>query len=116
MADALVLLAVAVLLALAFRGAVKHFRGESPCCGGNSEPSEKTLSGTVLGTKTLTIAGMHCEHCVKALTDSLNGIDGVSAKVDLASATAKVLYDRPLDEDRLRAAVEAAGFQVTSIV
>ena len=34
---------------------------------------------------------MHCEHCVQSVTDSLNQIDGVSAKVDLAKDGQKSL-------------------------
>ncbi len=118
MADILVLIAVAVLLVLAFKGAVKHFRGERSCCGssgGEGLAQEKALSGPVMGRKTLTISGMHCDHCVKAVTDALNGIDGVSARVDLKSGTAKVIYDSPVEESQLKEAVEKAGFEVLSL-
>ena len=54
----------------ALKGSLKHFKGESPCCGGGSGNSGKAktkfLDGPVIGKKTLTIEGMHCEHCVNA--------------------------------------------------
>lgn len=45
-------------------------------------------------TTTLKIQGMTCGHCVKAVSDALNGVDGVAdAQVELQSATARVEYD-----------------------
>ena len=36
MADIIVVLIVIVLLGFALRGAIKHFKGDSPCCGGGT--------------------------------------------------------------------------------
>ena len=33
--DLIILIIVLVLLGFALRGAVRHFRGEGPCCGGS---------------------------------------------------------------------------------
>ena len=44
----------------------------------------KTLENPILGKKVLKISGMHCEHCVKAVTEAINKIDGAAAKVDLS--------------------------------
>ena len=46
MTDAVILALVAALMFFAVRGAVKHFKGESPCCGGGGSglikaPAEK---------------------------------------------------------------------------
>ena len=48
-----------------------------------SKSKKKKLTGPVIAKKTMFITGMHCEHCVQSVTDSLNRIDGVSARVDL---------------------------------
>lgn len=34
MADAIILILVAAIIVLAFKGSVKHFKGEGACCGG----------------------------------------------------------------------------------
>ena len=42
----------------------------------------------------LKVGGMSCEHCVKAVTDALTGIDGTAeVKVDLKSGTASLTFD-----------------------
>ena len=68
-----------------------------------------------MGKKTVKIQGMHCDHCVASVTEAINSIDGASAKVDLKKEEAVVSYDRTLDDDKIRKAVEKAGFKVVSI-
>ena len=116
MVDVIILLIVVVLLLFAVKGTIKHFKGEGPCCGGGSgnlpgEITEKKLSGTIMGKKTINIEGMHCENCVKSVTKAINQLEGASAKVSIR----EVSYDRPLDNGSLQKAVEDAGFKVISI-
>ena len=120
MTDAVILALVAVLMFFAVRGAIKHFKGEGPCCGGGGSgltkaPAEKRLDSPVIGRKTVKISGMHCDHCVRSVTEAINKIDGASAKVSLKAQTATVSCDRPVDDEAIRRAVEEAGFQVVSI-
>ena len=35
------------------------------------------------------ISGMHCEHCANTVTNALNGLDGVTAKVSLKENSAE---------------------------
>ena len=104
---------------LALKGSIKHFKGEGPCCGGGSGSSRKAktkfLDGPVIGRKTLKISGMHCEHCANAVTNALNGLDGVTAKVSLKDNSAEVSYDREINLADLKNAVKNAGYEVTSI-
>ena len=83
MVDAIIIVLVIILLFFALKGSLKHFKGESPCCGGGSGNSGKAktkfLDGPVIGKKTLTIEGMHCDHCVKHVQNAINSIDGASA-------------------------------------
>ena len=58
---------------------------------------------------------MHCDHCVRSVTEAINKIDGASAKVSLKNETAVISYDRPVEDETIRRAVEDAGFQVVSI-
>ena len=60
----------------------------------------------------LHIQGMACKHCSTRVEKALNALPGVSATVDLASATAAVTGD--VSVDTLCKTVEALGFTVTS--
>lgn len=56
-----------------------------------------------------TVSGMTCEHCVKAVTEEVGEIDGVSdVTVELAGAMA-VTSDAPVDLGAIEAAVAEAG-------
>lgn len=61
------------------------------------------------------ISGMECAHCAQSVTESLNQIDGVRAKVDLAGGKAVVSFDRNVEDEVLKKAVEKFGYKVNSI-
>ncbi|MEM6644707.1 MAG: cation transporter [Bacteroidota bacterium] len=67
-------------------------------------------------TETLSISGMSCSHCVRAVESALNALDGVTAEtVNLADGTARVTYDdAQTPRANLVAAVEEEGYMVTS--
>jgi len=66
-------------------------------------------------TETFTVKGMTCGHCVQAVTDEVNAIDGVrSVQVDLASGTVVVEADRPVPTESYVAAVDEAGYELVS--
>ena len=112
MADIIVVLIVIVLLGFALRGAIRHFKGDSPCCGGGTgiiKTDDKELKNPVIGKKTVHIEGMTCEHCVQSVKKALNEIEGVSARVDLQKKEAVVSYDREIENDVLKKTVEKAG-------
>ena len=121
MADTIIILVVVVILIFALKGSIRHFRGEGACCGGESgsvktkKAKKKTLDGPVTGQRTIRISGMHCRNCANSVTNALNAIDGVSAKVSLKDNTAEVSFDRTVDDADLKQAVEKAGFEVVSI-
>lgn len=121
MSDVIIILILIVILGFAVKSSIKHFKGEGACCGGGfgqvktKRPKKKKLDGPVIGTRTIKISGMHCQNCVNSVTRALNSLDGVSAKVSLRDNSAEVSFDRSVEEDRLRRAVEDAGFEVLSI-
>lgn len=120
MADMIVILIVVVLLGIALKSSVKHFKGEGACCGGGSgkvvlDMPEKVLENPVLGKRVIRISGMHCEHCAKAVTEALNKVEGVSAKVNLAANEAVLSYDREIDVNRIIQTVKDAGYKVVGI-
>ena len=70
---------------------------------GDTKPMEKKVM----------IEGMMCQHCVAHVTKALNALPGVTAVVDLDSKSAVVTGN--VSDDAIRAAVEEAGYEVTSI-
>jgi len=61
-----------------------------------------------------TVPAMHCGHCEAAVTEELNAIDGVEAvEVDLESKRV-VVSGSQLSDEPLRAAIEAAGYEVAA--
>ena len=119
MVNAIVILILILIAIFAIRGTIKHMKGESPCCGGGgaSEIKEKPskLERPVIGEKIVQISGMTCERCVNRVMRALNKIDGVSANVSLKGKRAVVSYDREIDVNVLKKAVEDAGYTVESI-
>jgi copper ion binding protein len=64
-------------------------------------------------TRTYTVKGLTCEHCVRSVTEEVSAVDGVSGvEVDLASGRVTVAGDRPVDDEAVRAAIEVAGYEV----
>lgn len=62
---------------------------------------------------TVTVTGMTCDHCTRAVREEVGRLDGVhGVEVDLGSGRVVVDADGPLDPAALRAAVEEAGYQV----
>jgi copper chaperone len=62
-------------------------------------------------TLTYSVPGMSCAHCERAVSDELSAVAGVAAvEVDLATKRVVVRGDG-LDDARLRAAIEAAGYE-----
>ncbi len=62
----------------------------------------------------LLVGGMTCASCVARVEKKLNRLDGVSASVNLATASAHVEYDPALaDEDLLVATVERTGYSAS---
>ncbi len=68
-----------------------------------------------MSQSTYTVSGMTCGHCAASVTEEITEIDGVSdVAVDLPTGVVTVTSDRPLDEARVRAAVEEAGYRLAS--
>jgi copper chaperone CopZ len=62
-----------------------------------------------------TVTGMTCGHCVAAVEAEVCAIPGVlGASADLATGRLEVTAQAPVDPAAVRAAVEEAGYAVTS--
>jgi len=63
-------------------------------------------------TRTYTVSGMTCGHCVASVTEEVQEVPGV-ADVDVVLETgALTVTGADLDDDAVRKAVEEAGYQL----
>ena len=68
-----------------------------------------------MSTTTYTVSGMTCGHCVAAVTEEVAKLDDVKrVDVDLASGRVTVESDGPIDDAAFAAAVDEAGYAVSS--
>ncbi|OXM51486.1 heavy-metal-associated domain-containing protein [Amycolatopsis alba] len=68
-----------------------------------------------MSTTTYGVSGMVCGHCAGFVTEEIEHIAGVTAvAVDVEQGTVTVTGDKALDIDDIRAAVEEAGYELTS--
>lgn len=68
-----------------------------------------------MSATTYTVTGMNCDHCAQSVTEEISELDGVTdVAVDLPTGAVTVTSGQPLDEARVRAAVEQAGYQLAS--
>lgn len=71
--------------------------------------------GTTDTTTTITVTGMTCDHCVRAVRQELAQLDGVDeVDVDLASGRVTLHTSAPVGPDAVQAAVHEAGYEVSS--
>jgi len=64
-------------------------------------------------TRTWTVTGMTCGHCVASVTEEVQEIPGVTAvDVVLESGAVTVTSEQPIAHDTVREAVEEAGYQL----
>lgn len=58
-----------------------------------------------------TVAGMTCQHCVRAVTEAVRELDPqASVEIDLAAATVSIDSAQP--RDALAGAISEAGYEV----
>ena len=83
------------------------------------EDYEVTSFGAVSTPKqivSIKIDGMMCEHCVKAVTNALSSIDGVTVQsVSLEDGEAKVLVPEAFDPEKLKKTVAEQDYKVIYI-
>lgn len=105
-----------VVVVIALRSTLKHFKGEGGCCGGGSEVKiKKKKLKQVVQKRTLLIEGMHCENCKNRVESRLNELDGVSASVNLKTKTAVVSMEKEVSDEKLQQVISKAGYEVIKI-
>ena len=64
-------------------------------------------------TKTYTVIGMTCSHCVDSVSSEVQQIPGVTGvQVDLDAGAVTVTSEQPLDDAAVAAAVDEAGYEL----
>jgi copper chaperone len=63
-------------------------------------------------TTTVSISGMSCVHCVRAVFTSLAGVEGI-ARADVSIGRAVIEHDGSVTPEQIRDAVSIAGYEVT---
>ena len=64
-------------------------------------------------TRTYTVSGMTCGHCVASVTEEVQEVPGVEdVDVVLETGVLTVTSSSDLDDDAVRQAVEEAGYQL----
>ncbi|MEJ7787163.1 MAG: heavy-metal-associated domain-containing protein [Solirubrobacteraceae bacterium] len=64
-------------------------------------------------TRTYTVTGMTCGHCVASVTEEVQEIPGVQdVAVVLETGAVTVTSEQEIDDAAVKAVVEAAGYQV----
>lgn len=116
--DIILILIVAVILFFALKGTVKHFKGESSCCGGSVNDKVKVDDKNTSHypyTITVETSGMKCDGCKTKVENALNSKIGVYAIADYKKNTVKVHMKNELSDDEIRKAITDAGYTVKSI-
>ena len=63
---------------------------------------------------TVTISGMSCAHCVRAVFTSLSGVEGIS-RADVSIGKAVIEHDGTVSAEAIREAISIAGYEVTDV-
>lgn len=116
MEDIIIVVFLVVVVFIGVRASAKHLKGQGGCCGGSStiKAPKKKLS-KVIAKKTIIIEGMTCKHCKNRVERCINNIDGVAAKVSLRKKVAIVSFEKDINVELIRTAIEKAGYTVIEI-
>jgi len=63
-------------------------------------------------TTTVSIAGMTCAHCVRAVFTALGGVPGVQ-RADVSIGQAVIEHDGTVTPEAIREAIAVAGYEIT---
>jgi copper chaperone CopZ len=68
-----------------------------------------------MNTITLTSSDIHCDSCAASIRKAVSAVEGVqSVDVDVTAQIVRVEFAQPADESKIIAAVDEAGFEVTT--
>ena len=112
MVDIIVIVVIAIIMAFAIKGTIKHFKGEGACCGGShseikleAKPLDK-----VVDTMVLKVDDIHCEHCATKISNALNKLDGINASVSVKTKEVMVKSDHTIDQTMILDRIQRLGY------
>ncbi len=112
MENYLIIAVIALLGVIGLRSTIKHFKGQSGCCGGGGYKVKKKKLPKVIGQKTFKVEGMKCENCKNRVEESINDIPGASGRVNLKKGELTVFYAEPVDDEVIKAKVGRLGYEI----
>lgn len=110
MENYIIIASMIVIVAIAVRSTVKHFKGQGGCCGGGDYKPKKKKFSKILYKKTFKVGGMHCEHCKNRVEEAVNDIKGVAGKVNLKKGELIVSYAAEVEDKVIISKIEKAGY------
>ena len=103
MANIVVIGLIILLVALICMPLIKRMRSGEDCCGNEQVKVSRKRLKNPAGKYTLNIDGMHCKNCEKRVTEAINGMDGLAARVSLAKKEAVISYEKaPMKEEVIK--------------
>lgn len=120
MLEAVIILAVVLLIAWAIWKSINKAKTGGGCCPEHEE-TVKRIQVADRNKKhypylvSLDIRGMTCDNCARRVENALNELDGIWASVDIASHKAKVRCKQKPDQEKISEAVMNAGYIVTNM-
>ncbi len=94
---------IILLVAFICMPLIKRVKSREDCCGNERVKVSKKRLKNPVGKYTLTVDGMHCKNCEKRVTEAINGIEGLAAKVSLERREAVISYEKaPMKEEVIK--------------
>lgn len=118
MGTAVIITVLTIIIIIAVKGSVKHMLGQGGCCGGSDVSPKKIKAAKldkIIATKILEIDGMHCKNCANTVSNALNSVPGISAKVSLDKKEATVNLACEMSDNELKEIVRKAGYVVVNV-
>ncbi len=114
MGNIIIICIIIVCVITGVRETVKHFKGQSACCGGTQGMTREKhkLEGKKIGEYTLTISGMKCENCEIRIENAIcRSQPGLSARANHKKGKVIISYDREIDREKVKQAIQDAGYR-----
>lgn len=113
----IVIIILILIVILAAGGSIAHFKGQGACCGGGGKVKKirPQKLDHVIDTKIIKIDGMVCDHCSERISNALNSIDGINARVERRKGRAIIKLGREMDVTVLNKVITDLGYQVLEI-
>lgn len=115
MGNVIIIFMILVCVIMGARETVKHFKGQSACCGGTQglKREKHKLEGKKLGEYTLAISGMKCENCEIRIENAIcRSQPGLSARASRKKGRVTISFDREIDREKIKQVIRDVGYRV----